>query len=534
MSFYGLKMMRFLKNPVFNLKLFYALISGLALTLAFPAWGLDWLAWFALVPLLMAAADSPPWKAFKFGLLSGMVHYLTLIYWVFNVITQYGDLNSVTTIAILLVFCFYLSLYPAFFCFFFSRFRSRRFASLFLAALWVGLEYSRAKLLTGFPWCLLGYTQYQHLILIQIANLTGVYGVSFLIVWANILIFNLLSHWTSFKKGLLKWEALTFILLLSAALIYGTQTLAKIEKAQKNGIPLKIGVIQGNIDQSLKWMPSFQQETIRIYRDLTKSLYPFKPELIVWPETSVPLFFQDPNELTERVGKISQESGADLIFGSPAYQIGENRVNRYLNRAYHLDRNGKTLDYYDKVHLVPFGEYVPLKKLLFFVERLVTSAGDFVPGAEIKPIQLPKQKAGILICFESIFPEIARMQVRQGADFLIVLTNDAWYGRTSAPYQHFDMAVFRAVENQRPLVRAANTGFSGFIGPQGRIIKQSGLFTSEALGLEMNLGPQTQTIYTRYGDWFAGVAILFSLFYLVFILWYDKGKKPGVRIQETE
>lgn len=474
--------MLFLKNPVFNLKLFYALISGLALTLAFPAWGLDWLAWFALMPLLMAATDSPPRQAFKLGLLSGMVHYLTLIYWVFNVITQYGDLDPFTTITLLLVLCFYLSLYPAFFCFFFARFKNRRFAGLFLAALWVGLEYGRAKLLTGFPWCLLGYTQYQHLTLIQIANLTGVYGVSFLIAWANILIFNLLSHWTSFKKGLLKWEALTFVLLLSAALVYGAQTLTKIEKAQKNGIPLKIGVVQGNIDQSVKWMPSYQQETIRIYQDLTRSLYPFKPELIVWPETSVPLFFQDTNELTESVSKVPQEAGAGLIFGSPAYQIRKDRVYQYLNRTYYLDRNGKVLDYYDKVHLVPFGEYVPLKKLLFFVERLVAAAGDFVPGAEIKPIRLPKQKAGILICFESIFPEIARQQVQQGADFLIILTNDAWYGRTSAPYQHFDMAVFRAVENQRPLVRAANTGISGFIGPQGRIIKQSGLFTPEALG----------------------------------------------------
>ncbi|RPI77953.1 MAG: apolipoprotein N-acyltransferase [Desulfobacteraceae bacterium] len=518
-------MTRFLQIPALKPSLFYALTAGLAQTLVFPAWGLDWLAWFALAPLLWVAADCPPRQAFKLGLLSGMIHYLTLIYWIYNVITQYGDLDPVTTIAILLVFCFYLSLYPAFFCFFFSRFRDRRFSSLFFAALWVGLEYGRAKLLTGFPWCLLGYTQYEHLTLIQIAGLTGVYGVSFLIAWANILIFCLLRHWSSFKKGLLKWEALAFIVLLSVTLAYGTQTLAKIEKAQKNRSSLKIGIVQGNIDQSVKWEPSYQQETIRIYREWTRSLYALKPKLIIWPETSVPLFFQDSNEWTAQVVQVPRESGADLIFGSPAYRIGENRIYRYLNRAYHLDRNGKILDYYDKVHLVPFGEYVPLKKLLFFVERLVTAAGDFVPGAEIKPLQLSDQKAGILICFESIFPEIARQQVQQGADFLIVLTNDAWFGRTSAPYQHFDMAVFRAVENQRPLVRAANTGISGLIGPQGRIIKQSRLFVPEVLDFEMDWGPQTRTIYTRYGDWFANVAILFSLFYLLFILWYDKSVK---------
>jgi apolipoprotein N-acyltransferase len=514
--------MSFLQNTHLKLKLIYALISGLILTAAFPDWGLDWLAWIAWVPLLMAVENSPPRSALKLGLLSGMVHYLTFLYWIYNVISFYGGLDPVTSIAILLVFCFYLSLYPAFFAFGFARFKGRKFASLLLAALWVGLEYGRAELLTGFPWCLLGYTQSRHLALIQMANLTGVYGVSFLIILANLLVYGFLINRSCLKKKTLKWEALVFILLLSASLIYGNQTLAKIEKTEKSRGTVKIAVIQGNIDQSVKWLPSYQQATVRIYQDLSKSIYAFKPDLMVWPETSVPLFFQEQNELTASISTVAQESGADLIFGSPAYQIQENRSNQYYNRAYHLDPSGKVIDYYDKVHLVPFGEYVPLKKLLFFVERLVTAAGDFVPGAEIKPVQLQNHKAGVLICFESIFPEIARTHVRQGADLLIILTNDAWYGRTSAPYQHFDMAVFRAIENQRPVIRAANTGISGFIGPQGRILQQSGLFIPAALSREMTLGPSHQTFYTRHGDWFAGILAGLSLFYLSFILWYDK------------
>jgi len=234
----------------------------------------------------------------------------------------------------------------------------------------------------------------------------------------------------------------------------------------------------------------------------------------------VPFFFQNNIKFSPRVFKISKESGADLIFGSPAY-IKEKNGIRYYNRAYLLSPTGTVSGYYDKVHLVPFGEYVPLKRFLPFVQRLVQAAGDFASGKKIEPLKLHDFSAGILICFEVIFPELARIQAKKGAKILINLTNDAWFGMTSAPYQHLCMSVFRAVENGRPLIRAANTGFSAFIGPQGKIITRSDLFMEEILTQEVRLSNSSMRFYTLYGDVFAFSLLIISLIKVFHVLCYN-------------
>jgi apolipoprotein N-acyltransferase len=210
-----------------------------------------------------------------------------------------------------------------------------------------------------------------------------------------------------------------------------------------------------------------------------------------------------------------------MIFGSPAYRREKDSVS-FFNRAYLISPSAEVLGSYDKVHLVPFGEYVPMKRFLPFVQRLVVSAGNFLPGDKIAPLKFPKAAAGVLICFESIFPELARAMTRNGATLLVNLTNDAWYGMSSAPFQHFSMAVFRAVENRRPLVRAANTGISAFILPSGKIVEQSDLFTEALLTREIPLPDSGLTIYTRYGDFFAIALTILSAVNILFAYWYSR------------
>ncbi|MBW2000510.1 MAG: apolipoprotein N-acyltransferase, partial [Deltaproteobacteria bacterium] len=314
-----------------------------------------------------------------------------------------------------------------------------------------------------------------------------------------------------------------FPLLLSmvlSVLLYGHYRLSQEPPFRQRSPSLKVAVVQGNIDQSVKWDHNYQKKTMDIYTRLSLSAASFRPDLVVWPETSLPFFFQENNDLSKVVFEISKILDSDIIFGSPAYEREGNEV-RYYNRVYYLPRGGN-ISFYDKVHLVPFGEYVPMKRFLPFVNRLVPAAGDFTPGRRIEPLKADLVSPGILICFEAIFPEIAREHVANGADILVNLTNDAWFGRTSAPFQHLSMAVFRAVENDRPLVRAANTGISAFIDPRGRIYAQSQLFQEAVLLAEVKRSNHGRTFYNRYGDVFVLLTLVLILIRLFAKLWYNK------------
>jgi apolipoprotein N-acyltransferase len=503
----------------------YAVLSGLLLTASFPPARLEWIAWFALVPLLKSIQGSRPIQAFKLGFAAGFVHFVTLVYWVVFVMDHYGHLHWTVAFSILVLFALYLGLYPACFSLLFSFIRGSRFVSFKSASAWVGLEYIRGFLLSGFPWCLLGYSQFERLEVIQIADLVGVYGVSFLIVLVNTLIYTLLLDRSFPKKGSMRWELPLVVLTIASVLAYGLHSLYPGGEQRKDSRSVLVAVIQGNIDQAVKWNPEYQGKTVKIYRDLSLSTLSRKPGLVVWPETSVPFFFQDNGELGRQVLMIPKEMGAYLLFGSPAYKL-EREGPVFYNRAYMITPEERLSGYYDKVHLVPFGEYVPLKKILFFAKRLVVSAGDFASGENVAPMGPPHLSVGVLICYESIFPSLARSHAKKGAQILANLTNDAWFGMTSAPYQHFSMAVFRAVENRRPLVRAANTGFSGFISEKGKIIERGDLFQRQVLLARLPIGNSTTTIYTRYGDFFAVMLLILSLINLLYVLWYDFKKRP--------
>jgi apolipoprotein N-acyltransferase len=494
-------------------KTLLAILSGVMLTAAFPPVKTPWVAWLALVPLLIGLKGEPFRRAFRLGFITGLSHNVTLIYWVAIVMGKYGNLGFPWSLGPLFLLCLYLALFPALFGGLQGLARPVYLRPLFAAFLWVALEYLRSKALSGFPWCLLGTTQYENSLLIQLTDLTGVYGLSFLIVLTNTVLFHLLT--LSPVKRQVRVGGYTFgtALLIILSLFYGHRRLDERPPgpdSAKSNQALRCVVIQPSIDQSVKWDPSFQGETLARYQRLTRSTYDFSPDLIVWPETAVPLFFQDGPALAKTIFSLVEESNAALIFGSPAY--GRNgRQLRYYNRAYLLRPDIKTLQSYDKVHLVPFGEYVPLKGILGFINQLVPAAGDFAPGDRIAPMALKNGSAGILICFEAIFPEISRAMVRKGADVLVNLTNDAWFGVSSAPYQHLSMSVFRAVENRRPLIRAANTGISAIIDSRGRIMDRTDLFEEETLRTTLHLSDGNLTFYAHFGDMFAYLAVIMTL-----------------------
>lgn len=512
-----------------------AALSGLMLTASFPPLDLSWLAWFSLIPLLIRLRRISPGAAFKLGLITGFFHSITLLYWIVVVLSHYGNIDILISIGPFALLCLYMSIYPAIFSAIILPFQNRAIAALAVPAVWVSLEYLRSILFTGFPWCLIGYSQYSNLALIQIADIFGVYGISFIIVHINVIIQLLILSSSRTIKSL-RLDISTACILLGATIFYGQYQLSCDPEKKTTPVHLRTAIVQPNIDQSVKWDPTYRRETMSVLKRLTLSLVYDSPELIIWPETAVPFFFQNSREYAPAVRALSEKTGASLLFGSPAYTKTDLGVS-YLNRAYLINPEGKSPQYYDKNHLVPFGEYVPLKRFLFFISRLVPSAGDFIHGETIKPLNDKGRYLGVLICFEAIFPEIARTLAKKGANMIVNITNDAWFGETSAPYQHLAMTVFRAVETRIPVVRAANTGISAFIDSRGRILKKGGLFTEETLTHSVKINKRHMSLYTRFGDIFALSTVVLTLTILMSLLIkrkldtkngiFSKKEKPG-------
>ena len=508
--------------------LLLAILSGLLLTASFPPGNLSFFAWLAFIPLLVSVQDRPARSAFKLGFITGFFHTITLIYWIVVVLGQYGNLPFALSLLALVLLSFFLALYPALFSCLASRLNHGLFYPFFLGAFWVSMEYARAHLVTGFPWCLLGYSQYKQLAVIQIANLFGVYAVSFLIVLLNGLIFQTFFRDKHIKNPGLKWEWGVVVLVAAGTLTYGFQQLSQ-KKIEDNSAPrINAAVVQANIDQSLKWKPAYQVQTLKTYFKLSRSVGHLNPTLVVWPETALPLFYQDAPLFSLKMRDLSAELDAILLFGSPAYER-DNKIIRYYNRAYMITPGIPVSQYYDKRHLVPFGEYVPLKKYLPFIHQLVQAAGNFTPGDLQGPLKEKDLSLGVLICFEAIFPELAGDLSRAGANLLVNITNDAWFGNTSAPYQHLGMAVFRSVETGIPMIRAANTGFSAFIGTDGKILSKTHLFVEAVLDQSIPVSPAKPTLYTRSGDLFSGGMVLISLLNLLFSFRKRFKKKPTAK-----
>jgi len=502
-------------------RIFFGSLSGLLLTAGFPSMDFSWLSWIALVPLFCALKGLSFKNGFKIGLLAGCLHFSTLMYWLAYTMRIYGHLPLYYSIPLLFLLSIYLGLFPAFFSGAASRLLSSPVRLILLTpAVWVSTEYVRSFLFTGFPWGLLGYSQHSHLYLIQIADMTGVYGISYLIVQANVfcfLIYGFLKKQhrlgDSISKGLVTGSVIAMASLLAMVLLYGHFRIGSVDRMAAACPEKTVSVIQGNIDQAIKWDPAFQNATTQKYIALSRQVKEDRPDLVVWPETAAPFYFGYSSPLTRQVQNAVQDVGTDFLIGSPSFMRTGDAVV-YFNSAYLIDKTGTVTGKYDKAHLVPFGEYVPLKKWLPFVNKMVENIGDFAAGDKGKTLLWGENRLGVLICYEIIFPELSRVMTKHHASLLVNITNDAWYGRTSAPFQHFSMAVFRAIENRRALVRSANTGISGFIDPAGRVIASSGLY-KEAVLTETVPMMDEMTPYTMWGDFFALGCIIILLLYVI-------------------
>lgn len=510
-----------MNNIKIKFNLFYGppILSGILLVLSFPNIDLFPLAWFGLTPLLLFLYGKDKKTAIKAGLFFGIIYFFGTTYWIYHSIYHYSSIPFVPSIFLVFLLCLYLSLYPALFSVLYASYISKTGLPAMLVApiFWTVIEFIRSYALTGFPWSSIGYSQYKFLPFIQIADLIGIYGISFLIMAVN----GALADVFLFKKRRAVkplYSAMPVIIglfalsiTLAATFSYGLYRLNQ----DREGADIKAAVIQGNIEQDLKWDASYQEEVMNIYKELSVKAASEGPDIIVWPETALPFVFGSDSNLTKDTIEFQKGLNSYLLFGSilAKEKDSSQKTTAYSNSAVLLDKDGNISYRYDKIHLVPFGEYVPIKKLLFFIDKLVVGVGDYMPGDGYKKAATPFGTFSTLICYEIIFPGLVRKFYDKGGDFIITITNDAWFGRTYGPYQHFSMAVFRAIENRKPVIRAANTGVSGYIDSNGRILSKTNLFERTILIYKIK-GDKTLTPYTKYGDIFSYLCIISSLLLL--------------------
>ena len=520
-----------------------AATTGILLPYCFPRYDLGLLAWVALIPLHIALDGlSRRRQAFWLGWLAGIICSTGIMSWVVTAMHTYGKVPLVFSYGIMLLLTAYLGLYVGIYSAGVVWFRMLmpRYGLFAAPCLWVTLELLRTYVLSGLPWSLLGYSQYRQLDMIQIADHLGVYGVSFLIVLTNVALAELylwlMPLFRGFRPARLPWELVTTAaMLVGLSWAYSTSLITS-EAMEGSKAALQVGVVQPNIDQAVKWDQAFREETLQRYDRLTES-FGYGVDLVVWPEAATPFIYEREPVYQLQLVAMANRASAPLLFGSPAVRFDPERKPFLLNSAYLLSPDGELLGRYDKQHLVPFGEYIPLKSsLLFFLEKMVEGIGDFQagPGPTILSFQLKESqggtparrvKFGVVICYEVIFPDLVRRIASSGAEFLVTITNDAWFGDSSAPAQHFSMVVFRSVENHLAFARAANTGISGFIDPFGRIIVASPTFTQTALQAEIPVR-QTKTFYSRHGDVFAYGCVLISLLFCLYGIFGTKGAEP--------
>ncbi len=494
--------------------------GGVLLTAAFPKIGLAAASAIALVPLLWAIREAGPGEAFRRAMVFGIAHFVSLLYWLIPTMVRYGGLAPPLAVGILFLFAAVLSLLFVAPVAAGLAVAVRRPVHLLwaLPLFWAGFEYLRSFLFTGFPWALLGTAPIGWLPFIQIADLAGPYGITAVLAAANAAVFLLLlsAAGRRWQGSRVSRPAAVACALAAAGLAvsvwgYGLLRIAEIDRRTAEAPRLRVAVLQGNIAQSLKWDPAFQAATIDTYVRLSRVAEQRSSELIVWPESAAPFYFLAEIPPTRRLLEGIADSRAHFLIGAPAYELRAGGTADYFNSAFLLSpAEARVLGRYDKAHLVPYGEYVPFKEYLPFLGKMVEHVGDFTPGPEGRTLAMAGCTLGIQICYEIIFPALSRALVKNGAELLITITNDAWYGKSAGPYQHFALAVLRAVETRRALARAANTGISAFIDPVGRVQEATPLEVEAVAVRELPLLTE-KTVYAAAGDLAPAAALGISL-----------------------
>ena len=440
-----------------------------------------------------------------------MVGFAGTLYWVAGTMQQYGGLPTWVAVPVMLLLAAYLALYVGLYAVL-VRLAMQRWGipGLWLAPLfWVAAEWARSWVGGGFPWVLLGTSQARVLPIVQAASVVGVYGLSALLVLVSTAAVVLtLSRERSQRLAAAGVGAL-LVGLAGAGVWRVTQ-----ERLLAAGSVLRVGLVQGSIAQDEKYDPRLRDAILTRYLDLSRQVIAEGAQLIVWPEASTPFYFDADSIQAAPVRRLAAQTSTPFIIGTDELTPGrDGQPGAIYNSAVLVAADGRTVGSYRKMTLVPFGEYVPLRRLLFFVSPLVEAVGDFSAGTEAVVFDADGRRISVAICYESVYPAIARAFVAEGSQLLTTITNDAWFGRSSAAYQHFEQGMLRAVEQGRYMVRAANTGISGATDPYGRVLAATPLFEPTALTVEVRL-LDGRTPYSRTGDvvvWIAFGAVAWTL-----------------------
>ena len=434
---------------------FLAGISGVLMALPFVNFRLWPLAWGALIPLLFALRGKSSRGSFGLSYLGGVVFFAIVLHWLCSLVYWVGGIVLVGVLLLVLYLAVYWGLFGLL-----VRYGAAKFGMpvwLTGAALWVLLEYVQSKLFTGFGWALVGYSQAFSPNILQWASIGGVFLVSGIVVLTNTLLYSVVSE----PRRLVRLVVALALIAVSFAV---GGMLKKTTPGEKE---LRIAVVQGNFWQDVFWNPESSGDSLLVYERLSSEAVRDGAELVIWPESAIPGYLELEAGLEGEVKRYAERMKVHILLGAKR-AVGEPDW-RFFNTAYLINAEGTIADYYDKMHLAPFGEYLPLRKVVPFLEKIVPPVGDFSSGKRRTAFAVNDVKFGALICFETVFPDLARALAREDTDFLTTITNVAWYGRSAAAYQDLAICVFRAVENRMWLARAANSGISCFVDPQGKI-----------------------------------------------------------------
>ena len=494
-----------------------AILSGALLALSFPKFGHPAFAWIALAPLLVAVTfqRQTSRRAFLLGLITGIVYFAGTLYWLVATMTTFGGLSTPLAAFAAAILVLYLSLFPAAFALIQARF-ARAFGPMALLAApatWVATEMGRTYILDGFPWELLGYSQAAVLPIAQVASLVGVYGMSGLVVLVSAA-----AAFAAFDRSPRRWlvAAMVGVLVIGAgtwgALRIRTGTLTT------SGTGIRVAVLQGNIPVDQKWDPKMREAILDRYIGMTREAIGRGAQFILWPESATPLPYEQDLAGGEAIRRLARQARITLLIGSDQVEAVRSSATskpevRSYNAAYLIRPDGVTAAIYRKIHLVPFGEYVPFGRILSFVGPIISAVGEmnpFYPGTQAVVLPVAGHSASTAICYEVIYSSLIRDFVLHGSELLTTITNDAWYGWSSAAYQHWQQASMRSIEEGRYLARAANTGISGFVDPYGRVLQQSEMFQSAVLTEDVRL-LKDRTVYSRIGDLVGWLSVAFTL-----------------------
>jgi len=493
--------------------------SGVLQIVMFPSPSLYFLCWVALVPLLLAILwrRESPGKSFLLAYMSGIIWYGGSCYWVYHVMNSYGSLSPPVAVGVLVLFCLYLGLYHGLFGFLIALVaRSSRVgptrALLFAPFIWVGVELARARI-TGFPWDLLGYTQIDNIPLTRIATVTGVYGLSWVVALVNCAFALAIFRFRQQGRALL-------IVSLATAATLQSGTLVKPVAVPADHVAV---LLQENLPVDFnEWTAEYYDRMIASLVQLSSSLSGHEQpgaeslKLVIWPESPAPFYSVDP-KFRHWMTALASDAHAYLIVGSLGVNPAKDTQQhvQIFNSAALVSPDGEIAARYDKIHLVPFGEYVPFKSFFVFAEKLTKEVSDFSRGSLRTVFTLGEHKAGAFICYESIFPDEVRQFARHGAELFVNISNDGWFGESGAPGQHLNMARMRAIENGRWVLRSTNTGITASIDPLGRVVDRAQRNMRTALRAQFAFTNVT-TFYTRFGDCFPFTCAIISLIVIIF------------------